>query len=64
MRRVWVVDADGTKRAGTLWWIDGDSAQIRVATSVTVLPIAARGKQWDFVDRWDFVDSQGEAPRK
>jgi hypothetical protein len=61
---VWVVDADGRKRGGTLWWIDGDSARIRVDTGLAVLPIAARGKQWDFVDRQGSVDSQAEAPDK
>jgi hypothetical protein len=58
VRRVWVVDADGMKRGGTLWWVDGDSVQIRVdnLSGVTVLPVAARGK------RWDFIESRGGAP--
>jgi hypothetical protein len=57
VRRVWVVDADGMKRGGTLWWVDGDSVQIRVdnLSGVTVLPVAARGK------RWDFIESRGGA---
>lgn len=57
MRRVWVVDVDGTKRVGTLWWVDGDSVQIRAdnLSRVAVLPVAARGK------RWDFIESQGGA---
>lgn len=52
VRRVWVIDDDGTKRRGTVWSVDGDYVQIRVddVPGVTVLPIAARGKRWDFAD--------------
>lgn len=58
VRRVWVVDADGTKRGGTVWSVEGDHARIRVdqVPGVTVLPVAARG------ERWDFLESQDAAP--
>ncbi len=54
VRRVWVVvDADGTKRGGTLWSVHGESVQIRIdgVPGVTVLPVATRRERWDFVDR-------------
>jgi hypothetical protein len=52
VRRVWVVDAGGIRRRGTMWSVQGDNVRIRVdeVPNVTVLPVAARGERWDFVD--------------
>ena len=58
VRRVWVTDDHGTKRRRTLWSVYGDSVKIRVdhIPGAAVLPVAARGT------RWDFVESQDRAP--
>ena len=55
VRRVWVIDNDGTKRRGTLWSVHGDSVKVRVddVSGVAVLPVASRGKRWDFLESHD-----------
>jgi hypothetical protein len=51
-RRVWIVDSDGKRRHGTLWWSDGARVQIRIDTpSLTLVPVVARGERWDFIGR-------------
>jgi hypothetical protein len=60
VRRVWVTDDDGTKRRGTLWSVYGDSVKIRVGhvPGVAMLPAAARGTRWDFVEIQDRAPDQ------
>jgi hypothetical protein len=49
VRRVWVIDDDGTKRRGTLYSSHGGSVKIRVdgVRGVAVLPVASRGTRWE-----------------
>ena len=49
---MWIVDSDGKRRHGTLWWSDGASVQIRIDTpGLTLVPVAARGERWNFLRR-------------
>ena len=55
-RRVWVVDIEGKRHHGTLWWNDGATVRVRIdAPDLVLVPVAARGERWGFV---------GEAGRK
>jgi hypothetical protein len=53
--RVWVADADGKRRSGTLWWGDDTSALIREdgVLGLQVLPKAAQGTRWGFAENND-----------
>ena len=48
--RVWTLDADGTKRKGTLWWTDDTSVVIREDGRVGLVTLAkdAEGALWWF----------------
>ena len=46
------VDADGTRRTGTLWWEDESTVQIREdgVVGLRVLPKAAEKTLWGFAE--------------
>ena len=49
-RRVWIVDVDGRRHHGTLWWNDGATVRVRIDTPELVLiPVAAQGERWGFI---------------
>jgi len=50
--RVWVVDANGRRHNGTLWWEDESTVLIRQdgVVGLQVLPKAAEGTRWGFAD--------------
>ncbi len=49
-RRVWVVDVEGKRHHGTLWWNDGATVQVRIDTpELALVPVAARGERWGFI---------------
>ena len=51
-RRVWIMDMQGKRHHGTLWWIDGITVKVRIDTpSPELLAVAARGERWDFISR-------------
>jgi hypothetical protein len=56
--RVWVVDANGRKHNGTLWWEDESNVLIRQdgVVGLQVLPKAAEGI------RWGYADDSGKTP--
>jgi hypothetical protein len=53
--RVWIADAEGKRRTGTLWWEDEASVLIREdgVVGLQVLPKASEGVRWGFADRID-----------
>jgi hypothetical protein len=48
--RVWIVDADGKRHNGTLWWEHEDTVLIRVdgLVGLQTLPKVAEGVRWGF----------------
>jgi hypothetical protein len=50
--RVWVADADGKKRNGTLWWTDEASVLICEDGRAGLLELskAAKGTRWGFAE--------------
>ena len=51
-RRVWLVDPDGKRHNGTLWWEDETSVLIREdgLVGLQTLPKAAEGTRWGLAD--------------
>jgi len=49
-RRVWIVDIEGKRHHGTLWWNDGATVRVRIdAPEFVLVPVAARGERWGFI---------------
>lgn len=50
-RRVWVADADGTRRHGTLWFTNESNVLIRQdgRAGLVTLPKEVEGSRWGFV---------------
>ena len=50
--RIWVVDADGNRGNGTLWWEDAFSILVRRdgVVGLQTLPKSAEGTRWGVVD--------------
>ena len=57
-RRVWVADADGTRRHGTLWFTNESNVLIREdgRVGLVTLPKEAEGSDWGFVENGDESD--------
>jgi hypothetical protein len=51
-RRVWIVDPDGRRHNGTLWWEDESSVLVRQdgAIGLKTFPKSAEGRRWGFAD--------------
>ena len=51
-RRVWVADADGTRRNGTLWFTNESNVLIREdgRAGLLTLPKEAEGSRWGFAE--------------
>ncbi len=54
-RRVWVADADGTTRKGTLWFTNDGTVLIREdgRVGLVTLPKEAEGTSWGFAEDSD-----------
>ena len=53
--RVWIADADGKRRNGTLWWEDESTVLVREdrVVGLQVLPKEAKGTRWGLADGTD-----------
>jgi hypothetical protein len=51
-RRVWVADADGTRRNGTLWFTNESNVLVREdgRVGLVTLPKEAEGSRWGFAE--------------